>query len=61
MTSRSSWVASIRHPRLGRQEGPPVSWAFLYPADDFEELKQRLGFIDYKLPGQALQPEPETD
>lgn len=35
--------------------------AFLYPADDYEELKQRLGSIDYKLPGQALQPEPETD
>ena len=35
--------------------------AFLYPADDYEELKQRLGCIDYKLPAQALQPEPETD
>jgi hypothetical protein len=35
--------------------------AFLYPADDYEELKQRLGSIDYTSPAQVLQPKLETD
>ena len=35
--------------------------AFLYPADDYEELKQRLGSIDYTSPAEVLQAKPEID
>ena len=40
----------------------PTSYlAFLYPADDYEELKQRLGSIDYAPPAQTLHPNAPID
>jgi hypothetical protein len=47
--------------RISRLKSPTRFLAFLYPADDYEELKQRLGSIDYAPASQALQPKPESD
>jgi len=47
--------------KITSSKRPTRFLAFLYPADDYEELKQRLGSIDYTSPAQVLQPKPETD
>jgi hypothetical protein len=55
--------------RITNSKRPTRFLAFLYPADDYEELKKQLGSIDYTSPAKALQPseahgsalEPETD
>jgi hypothetical protein len=49
-----------RPSRITRSKRSTRFLAFLYPADDYEELKKRLGSIDYISPVQALQSKPET-
>jgi hypothetical protein len=50
-----------RPSRITRSKRSTRFLAFLYPADDYEELKKRLGSIDYISPVQALQSKPEAD
>jgi len=47
--------------RVTRSNRPTRFLTFLYPADDYEELKQRLGTIDYTATAEALQPKQKID
>jgi hypothetical protein len=47
--------------RVRNSKRPTRFLAFLYPADDYEQLKQRLGTVDYTPTAQVLQPKPDTD
>jgi hypothetical protein len=47
--------------RVTNSKRPTRFLAFLYPADDYGELKKRLGSIDYTATAQVLKPRPATD
>jgi hypothetical protein len=47
--------------RITKSKHPTRFLAFLYPADDYEELKRRLGSIDYAPPTPALRLKAEAD
>jgi hypothetical protein len=47
--------------KITNSNRPTRFLAFLYPADDYDELKQRLGSVDYISPAQVLQAKRETD
>lgn len=47
--------------RITNSKRPTSYLSFLYPADDYEELKQRLGSIDYAPVGQKLHPNASID
>jgi hypothetical protein len=47
--------------RTTNAKRPTGFLAFLYPAGDYEQLKQRLGSIDYAPTAELLQPRPKID
>jgi hypothetical protein len=47
--------------KIRNSKNPTGFLTFLYPADDYDELKRRLGSVDYTPTAEVLQPKTESD